>query len=116
MVERSLNCPACKKEVSTIRIQYECPDGHTWGEEVDRAVVSSTPPPPPQSSGMIMPFGKHKGKPLEDIPLDYIEWSLENLDDLRPSLREELENQVELRHGRGVVRRETKLEGRKFKY
>lgn len=23
-----------------------------------------------------MPFGKHKGKPLEEVPLDYLDWAL----------------------------------------
>ncbi len=25
-----------------------------------------------------MPFGKHKGEPLSDIPSDYLEWCLDN--------------------------------------
>jgi hypothetical protein len=29
-----------------------------------------------------MPFGKHKGKPLESVPLDYWMWALENMDSL----------------------------------
>lgn len=31
-----------------------------------------------------MPFGKHKGKPMQDVPLDYWQWALETL----PSLNE----------------------------
>lgn len=34
----------------------------------------------------IMPFGKHKGKPLQQVPTGYLEW-LQSLSDLSPSLR-----------------------------
>jgi hypothetical protein len=34
-----------------------------------------------------MPFGKHQGKPLHDIPMAYLGWLLDQCD-LRPSLRE----------------------------
>ena len=30
---------------------------------------------------MIMPFGKHEGKDLEDIPSKYLYWLAENCDD-----------------------------------
>lgn len=30
-----------------------------------------------------MPFGKHKGKLLEDVPLSYWQWALENMDSLQ---------------------------------
>jgi hypothetical protein len=39
---------------------------------------------------MIMPFGKHRGKPLEQVPLSYLRWVLENCDSATPSLREEI--------------------------
>lgn len=32
-----------------------------------------------------MPFGKHKGKLLEEVPLDYWHWALENFDSLQES-------------------------------
>jgi hypothetical protein len=35
-----------------------------------------------------MPFGKHKGERLEDIPPDYLEWCLENLEDIDFTLRQ----------------------------
>ena len=35
-----------------------------------------------------MPFGKHKGKLVSDLPLDYIKWALENMTGLREELRE----------------------------
>lgn len=45
--------------------------------------------PPPsdwRSRSVTMPFGRHKGKPLREIPAEYLEWLL-NLDTLRPELR-----------------------------
>lgn len=41
-----------------------------------------------------MPFGKHKGVPLSDVPSHYIEWCLENIerDDIRNMLAKEMEN------------------------
>jgi exodeoxyribonuclease X len=65
---------------------------------------------------MRMPFGKHKGKPMEDIPVDYFEWCLRELEDLSPSLRDEMQNQIDLKAGKGVRRVEGKMEGRKFRY
>lgn len=51
-------------------------------------------------------FGKHKGTALEDLPTDYMEWCLENLDDQRnAALLEEMQNQRTLRRGEGVARR-----------
>jgi len=28
-----------------------------------------------------IPFGQHKGTPLGDLPSDYVDWLLENIDD-----------------------------------
>lgn len=30
---------------------------------------------------MIMPFGKHKGADIEDLPSGYLKWVAENVDD-----------------------------------
>lgn len=60
---------------------------------------------------MLMPFGKHKGdpvEPVEDLPTDYIEWLLEKCD-LRPALQTELENQLTARAGGGIVRDKGRL-------
>jgi uncharacterized protein (DUF3820 family) len=37
-----------------------------------------------------MPFGKYKGMRLEDVPISYLEWVLENCTNLSPSLRAEI--------------------------
>ena len=43
----------------------------------------------------VMPFGKHKGKPFKEIPIDYIDWVLKNVE-LKDNLRKALE--LELIH------------------
>lgn len=51
-----------------------------------------------------MPFGKYKGELLENVPTDYIEWCLENME-LNPSLQREMEAQLALKRGEGVQRK-----------
>ena len=43
---------------------------------------------------MIMPFGKHRGKTLDDIPLTYLKWVLESCERATPSLRAEIRRLV----------------------
>lgn len=50
-----------------------------------------------------MPFGKYKGEPVEDIPTGYIEWALSEVN-LPPEVQDEMEKQLALRRGEGVVR------------
>ena len=50
----------------------------------------------PQGSNgvnMEMPFGKHEGEEIADLPIPYVKWCLENLD-LDGWLEEELEDVV----------------------
>lgn len=56
---------------------------------------------------MKMPFGKYKGEDFEDIPTAYLYWMAENLDS-HPKLQEEAANQLKLRDGYGVPRKEAK--------
>lgn len=97
-----------------------CDRGHAYEPTDDGAqtLVSGTEPTPaPESrrvpvgrsysttaSALKMPFGKFKGEPIEDLPTDYIEWALRELDSLRPAIKEEMEAQLEMRGGRGVLR------------
>lgn len=41
-----------------------------------------------------MPFGKHAGMPLDQVPKSYIQWALKNIDNLDPDLRLSLEHQL----------------------
>lgn len=54
---------------------------------------------------LLMPFGKHKGEPIEDLPTDYIEWCLQEIEQLSPSVQAEMEAQLTARQGGGIVRR-----------
>ncbi len=55
-------------------------------------------------SDLVMPWGKWKGTKIEDLTTDYIQWALETLDRIPPSIQKEMENQLELRKGHGVSR------------
>ena len=48
---------------------------------------------------MKMPFGKHKGQQLGEIPRNYLQWLL-TLDDLQPALRSEAQRVL---HGIGAA-------------
>lgn len=39
----------------------------------------------------VMPFGKHKGARLSEIPHDYLRWLLSSADNLTPAFRREIE-------------------------
>ena len=55
-----------------------------------------------------MPFGKYKDKNLEDIPVDYLIWALENLN-LPYFIQDEMENQIKLKRGEGVTRKKDEI-------
>ena len=57
---------------------------------------------------MKMAFGKHRGEQIEDIPSDYLIWALENLD-LPYHVQNEMENQLKMRRGEGVVRKKDEI-------
>ena len=43
---------------------------------------------------MIMPFGKHRGKPICNIPADYLRWVLKSCDNATPQLRRAIEHEL----------------------
>ena len=45
-----------------------------------------------------MPFGKHEGKPIRDIPEPYLRWVLREIQDLDPWLRRVIGESLESRH------------------
>ena len=53
---------------------------------------------------MKMPWGKYKDQDLEDIPTDYLQWAAESGFG-STKLQEEIQNQLTLREGIGVVRK-----------
>jgi uncharacterized protein (DUF3820 family) len=106
-------CPECGKDASVYHSAFSCENGHTWGDAV---ALQSRPQEEPKPKGLRMPFGKHRGELLEDLPLTYINWCLENIDNLGEIIRIEMENQQKLKSGEGVLRQETRMEGTKFIY
>lgn len=52
---------------------------------------------------MILTFGKHRGKELKDVPSDYLQWLMEELEDnekfneRNPELYEGVEEEIEIR-------------------
>jgi Putative quorum-sensing-regulated virulence factor len=55
---------------------------------------------------MQMPFGKHRGEELEDLPEDYIHWLVTEFDGLRPYLRQRLEEELQKREEEDRARRQ----------
>ena len=46
------------------------------------------------STGDVMPWGKHKGKPLDQVPRDYLNWAVRNADHMSPELRAQIEQNL----------------------
>jgi hypothetical protein len=69
-------------------------DGHTLLKELVNSSWQPPPPPPRWKTTTvnygetIMPFGKHRGKELCMIPVDYLLWVLDNCERLDPYLEE----------------------------
>ena len=43
----------------------------------------------------IMPFGKHRGQRIADLPIPYVKWLLANVTDLRPNLAAALQQRLQ---------------------
>jgi len=43
-----------------------------------------------------MPFGKHKGKPIKEVPISYVKWMIGNIHNLQPSLHSALTKRLKL--------------------
>lgn len=52
-----------------------------------------------------MPFGKHKGKPFAEIPVEDCQWMLDNLERLKPDLRALLAARIKQANGSGRAAR-----------
>lgn len=101
-----MNCQKCRREISesvevkiTGATYHFCNKNCLWvwlGEKI--GTIGNVQPK------MTMPFGKYKGESVEDLPYDYIDWLLTNSDSIGPKLRQELQNQLDLKDGKGVKR------------
>lgn len=66
-------------------------------------------PPFGKYRGLLMPritipFGKYKGEHPEDVPTDYLQWFLTNVEDIDHELVNECEAQLRARKGEGIER------------
>lgn len=74
------------------------PDGHALvkdlesGGVLEKIVYREAEPP---YGNVILRFGKHYGKPLQEVPVDYLLWCLDNFDDLWPATRRAIEKYLE---------------------
>lgn len=50
------------------------PDEDDDGNAASSPAPASTPKPRKSSGGKVMPFGKHKGVPMSEVPADYLSW------------------------------------------
>lgn len=78
-----LTLPILKALIEQLQAAGELTDDCTWADIhaiSDRARIPET-----------MPFGKHYGVKLRELPQDYIRWALANMDNLDPYLRMGLE-------------------------
>lgn len=72
------------------------PDGHALvkdleapeQEVVKEKVVYRTESP---FADFELPFGKHRGAPLRDVPVEYLLWVLHNFEGMWPTTREAIE-------------------------
>ena len=46
-----------------------------------------------------MPFGKHQGKFLTEIPADYLIWLEENMQNMDPDFRAAVNKAIDIQHG-----------------
>lgn len=49
-----------------------------------------------------MPFGKHKGKLIKEVPIDYVRWMLGNIHNLQPTLYSALTKRVKADEAKNV--------------
>ena len=73
-------------------LRKQFPDGHGLLATLGNG---STPPARSVYGSICMPFGKHKGKALSKIPVDYLLWCLDNATALSRQLRRAIETVVE---------------------
>jgi hypothetical protein len=73
-------------------LRKQFPDGYGL-----LAAFGNGSPPPARSvyGSVTMPFGKHKGRALSDIPTDYLIWLLDNATALSRQLKRAIETVVE---------------------
>lgn len=49
-----------------------------------------------------MPFGKHKGTPIKEVPISYVKWMIGNIHNMQPSLYSALTKRVKAEEAKEV--------------
>lgn len=44
----------------------------------------------------VMPFGKHRGTPIKDVPKSYLQWILANVETIEPALKAKIEARLNI--------------------
>ena len=66
-------------------------DGHTLVKDLESGGTVVPEQRVSPYSDVVLGFGKHRGKCLRDVPVDYLLWVLSNFDDLWPETRKAIE-------------------------
>jgi hypothetical protein len=90
LVRLALDCAASEGEIHnsalalirSLRARGVRPEAIITGAELEERQAPSLRP-----GDMLMPFGKHRGRPLRSIPEPYLLWCLRACDNLQPELK-----------------------------
>jgi hypothetical protein len=52
-----------------------------------------------------MPFGKYKGRPLNEVPMDYLRWLVRECSGLHSTLRQAVRQEIARRRGKSPSKR-----------
>ena len=65
-------------------------DGHELVKDLETETIVRQKKENPYGD-FVLSFGRHKGKPLKEIPVSYLLWTLDNFEDLWPQTRRAIE-------------------------
>lgn len=64
---------------------------------LEEYLMRNAPKPTPTGRYMVLDFGKYKGRAIVEVHSKYLEWCLENMDNLKPELRKAFEDELVMR-------------------
>lgn len=78
MRQNGVTLAIVKAHLAGVAVQLDLPAGNTPTPQ-----MRQSPQNGPMTSDSLMPFGRHAGKVLKDVPMDYIRWLQSQGDELR---------------------------------